>query len=342
MKKVPAGFIQPSATYTVKKSAIKQYAHKDQVPQVGDLVYGRINRIGQHSGLENKNGRIHVINDGSRGVFVYGNRYAPDHFEGYVPEDAVNEVDMLAQSGVVGIVKSKNSMIKDPTRVRVLGYVCDEQGEVINTRNHSLIVPAKTQRTNGKRAKLILVVGTAMNSGKSMAAAACCWALAAMGHEVRGSKVTGTASLKDILRMNDAGAATYNDFTHFGYPSTYMLPEEELLRIFNHIDLKHCNNPRNFWVVEFADGILQREAALLLASEDVKSRIHRLIFCAGDALGAVGGLKVLKEKYGLTPDAISGICSSSPLAKQELADYTGIQVFNNLERNLNQISEVLL
>ena len=142
--------------------------------------------------------------------------------------------------------------------------------------------------------------------------------------------------------MNDAGAATYNDFTHFGYPSTYMLSEEELLRIFNHIDLKHCNNPRNFWVVELADGILQRETAMLLASEDVKSRIHRLIFCAGDALGAVGGLKVLTEKFGLTPDAISGVCSSAPLAKQELADYTGIQVFNNLERNLNQISEILL
>ena len=343
MKKISPGFLLPSAAYTVKKSAIKLYAFQDRVPQVGDLIYGRVIRIGQHSGLENKNGRIHVINDGSRAVFVYGNRYAPDHFEGYVPESSLNEVDMLAQSGVVGIVKSKNSMIKDPTRIRVLGYVCDEQGEVINTRNHSLIVPAKTEKTSGKkRAKLILVVGTAMNSGKSMAAAACCWALATMGHEVRASKITGTASLKDILRMNDAGAATYNDFTHFGYPSTYMLSEEELLRIFNHIDLKHCNNPRNFWVVELADGILQRETAMLLASEDVKSRIHRLIFCAGDALGAVGGLKVLKDKFGLTPDAISGVCSSAPLAKQELADYTGIQVFNNLERNLNQISEILL
>jgi hypothetical protein len=217
MKKISPGFLLPGAAYTVKKSAIKLYAFQDRVPQVGDLVYGRIIRIGQHSGLENKNGRIHVINDGSRAMFVYGNRYAPDHFEGYVPESSLNEVDMLAQSGVVGVVKSKNSMIKDPTRVRVLGYVCDEQGEVINTRNHSLIVPAKTEKNSGKkRAKLVLVVGTAMNSGKSMAAAACCWALATMGHEVRGSKVTGTASLKDILRMNDAGAATYNDFTHFG------------------------------------------------------------------------------------------------------------------------------
>ena len=67
----------------------------------GGRVYriddGKVTRIGQHSGLENKNGRIHVINDGSKGVFVFGNRYAPDHFEGYVPDTNLTEVDMLAQ-----------------------------------------------------------------------------------------------------------------------------------------------------------------------------------------------------------------------------------------------------
>lgn len=163
-----------------------------------------------------------------------------------------------------------------------------------------------------------------------------------MGYEVRASKVTGTASLQDILRMNDAGASVYNDFTHFGYPSTYMLPEKELLEVFNDIDLKYGNNAKNFWVVELADGILQRETALLLASEEVKNRIHRLIFCAGDALGCIGGLQVLKEQFGLTPDAISGVFSSSPLATKELADHTEVPVFNNLERNLNEISEMLL
>jgi len=342
MKKVPPGFILPSAAYTVKKSSIKWYEFTDRPPQVGDLVYGRITRIGQHSALENKNGRIHVVNDGSKAVFVFGNRYAPDHFEGYVPEASTSEVDLLAQSGVIGVVKSKNSIIKDPTRVKILGYVCNEDETVVNTCDTPLIVPGNTDKPVGKRARLVLVVGTSMNSGKSMAASACCWALSTMGYNVRASKVTGTASLKDILRMNDSGAAFYNDFTHFGYPSTYMLKEEELLRVFNHIDLKYGNNAKNFWVVELADGILQRETAMLLASEDVKSRIHRLIFCAGDALGCIGGLKVLKERFGLTPDAISGVCSSSPLATKELADYTGVPVFNNLERNLNEISEMLL
>ena len=75
---------------------------------------------------------------------------------------------------------------------------------------------------------MILVCGTAMNSGKSMAAVACCWVLSSLGYNVRASKVTGTASLKDILRMNDAGASHYIDFTLLGFPSTYMLNKSQL------------------------------------------------------------------------------------------------------------------
>ena len=32
---------------------------------------------------------------------------------------------------------------------------------------------------------------------------------------------------------------------------------------------------------------------------EVQDRIHRLVFCAGDALGCIGGLKVLHERFGL-------------------------------------------
>jgi hypothetical protein len=180
-----------------------------------------------------------------------------------------------------------------------------------------------------------------MNSGKSLAAAACCQALAAAGYKVRASKVTGTASLKDILLMNDAGAHPFTDFTYLGYPSTYLLPEEELLGVFNQLDLKYANNPRNFWVVEFADGIIQRETAMLLRAPDVQARIYKLVFCAGDAFGAIGGVRVLKEQFGLTPHAISGLCSRSPLHIRELAEFTDIPVFNSADVDMRQLAGLL-
>jgi hypothetical protein len=94
--------------------------------------------------------------------------------------------------------------------------------------------------------------------------------------------------------MEDNGASPVADFTFLGYPSTYMLEEKDLLHIFNSLDLKYANNTKNYWVVEIADGVLQRETAILLQSKDIRSRIHKLIFCANDTFGAIGGLKVLK------------------------------------------------
>jgi len=341
IKKIDRGVIFPSAAYTMRHKQVRFYTYLDKPPQIGDLVYGAISRIGQHSSLENVSGRIHSIHDGTRAVFVFGNRYAPDFYEGLVPDEMTDRLDLIARSGVVGVVKTQNSMIKDPTGVKVLGYVCDENGTVLNTRNFSAIKPQRKIKRE-PRSQMILVCGTSMNSGKSMAAAACCWALTSMGFTVRASKVTGTASLKDILHMNDSGAHTYADFTYLGYPSTYLLPKDELLNIFNLLDLKYANNPKNFWVVECADGIVQRETAILLSSPEVISRIHKFIFCANDAFGAIGGLITLRDKFGLVPDILSGVCSSSPLHIRELSGFTDIPVFNSADTDKKRLAKILL
>jgi hypothetical protein len=341
MKKIDKGFILPSAAFTIKPKQVKFYEFLDKVPEFGDVVYGKILRIGQHSSLENASGRIHKVHNGTKAVFVYGNRYAPDYYEGLLPKEIRGEVDLLARSGLIGLVKTKSSIVKDPTRIKILGYVSDGTGKVLNTLNYPLVKPLKTEK-KFPRSPMILVCGTSMNSGKSTAATACCWALASLGYHVRASKVTGTASLKDILHMNDAGADPYSDFTMLGYPSTYMLSEKEILSIFNKLDLKYANNPKNFWVVEFADGINQRETSMLLSSKEVTSRIHKLIFCGNDAFGTMGGLEVLKQRFGLVPEAISGVCSSSPLHIRELAEFTEIPVFKSAHVDLNQLATILL
>jgi hypothetical protein len=142
--------------------------------------------------------------------------------------------------------------------------------------------------------------------------------------------------------MQDAGAERVSDFSHLGFPSTYMLDFDSLTGIFRDLDAKYANNPRKYWIVEFADGILQRETAALLRDEYVRSRIHRLIFSAGDAFGAIGGVRLLEEEFGLRPDAVSGRCSSSPLMVRELQERTKVPVFNNVIRDLKQLSEILV
>lgn len=336
MKKLQPGFIVPSGVFTVNRKKMAGYVPIDSAPKVGDIIYGVVETLGQHSQLENKSARIHKINTGTRAVFVFGNRYAPDYYEATIPTKVVEVADLSARSGVISHVNCKNDRVMSPTRIKLLGHVCDKSGKKLNTLDFPIIKPTKDTKTS-KRSKLILVTGTAMNAGKSQTAATVCWALATAGYNVRASKVTGTASLKDILFMEDCGASIVNDFTHFGYPSTYMLSEDEILGIFNKTDLKYANNPSNFWVVEIADGILQRETAMLLGSKEVQSRIHKLVFAAYDSMGAIGGVKVLKELYGLTPDAISGVCSSSPLGLEEMKRFCNIPVFNNMNWDLKKI-----
>lgn len=340
MKKIKQGYILPSAAFALKRKQIKYYQMLDKPPEPGDVIYGVIERIGQHSSLENVSGRIHMIHNGTKAIFVFGNRYAPDYYEGLIPENITDEIDLIARSGLIGQVETKNSLIKDPTQVGILGYVCDENRNVLNTRNFPRISPRIYEKIE-PRSKMILVCGTSMNSGKSLAAATCCQSLSVNGFKVRASKITGTASLKDILLMNDAGAYPFTDFTYLGYPSTYLLDENELLSIFNRLDLKYANNPRNYWVVEIADGIIQRETRILLNSPDIQTRIHKFVFCANDAFGAIGGLQILQEQFGLVPDAISGICSSSPLHIRELAEFTDIPVFNSIDVNLSFLGNLL-
>lgn len=338
--KIKQKCILPSATLTVGRSKIKNYSQLDKRPEEGDLVYGEVSYMGAHKSLESTAARIHTIHDATRAVFVYGNRYAPDAFEGVIPEEASDEVDLLSRSGVIGRVTAKNGLIGDPTRIRVLGYITDENDSVINTKATPILKTTKSGRKS-KGAKLILCVGTAMNSGKSHAAAACCYAISSMGHAVRAAKATGTASLKDVLLMEDCGAEKIADFSYLGHPSTYMLSDEDLINIFDTIDLKFANNPDKYWVVEFSDGILQRETAMLLSSKHIVDRLHKLVFCASDAFGVIGGLQVLKDKFNLVPDAISGVCSSSPLALRELSNYTDIPIFNSAERDFKRIFDII-
>lgn len=341
MKKIQLNCVIPSAVLSVPNRLIKYYASiPDHTPRVGDLIYGEVVKLGFHKTLESISARIHTIHDRTRAVFVYGNRYAPDHYEGFAPDKNLELVDLIARSGIIGEVRHSNDLISAPTQIRPLGYICTESEKVVNTCDHVKISP-KAPPTSKPRAKIILSIGTSMNSGKSYTAAACCYALTSAGKTVRAAKITGTASLKDILLMQDCGAQHVADFTSFGYPSTYMLDIDQLLYMFNAVDAKYGNNSKNYLILEFADGIFQRETKMLLQHPDVMNRIHKLVFCASDAAGIAGGLTMLESQFGIVPDAISGLCSSSPLAIKEIQTFTDIPILKSMERDYLSIYNLI-
>ena len=337
---VPRRFILPSAIHTVKRQDVCTYRHRRKRPAVGDLVYGEVESVGCFETLENRSGRKHELHVGSRAVFVFGNRYAPSYHEGHVPRQFLPTVDLLSQSGMVGVSSSRNSNLPEPPRIHILGYVEDARGQIVSSRDSYR--PAVSPASGKRPASPILVfVGTSMNCGKSSAAVAACWALRRAGYDVNACKITGTASLKDTYHMQDAGAREIADFSHLGYPSTYLLPPHELEGIFRSLDQRYGSDPGAFLVVEIADGLLQRETEALLRMRALRRRIHRLTLCAPDGVSAVAGHDLLRKRFRLRADAISGLCSSSPLWVREIRSCNPVPVFDSKNRNVKEILNAL-
>ncbi|MCA9749958.1 MAG: hypothetical protein KC414_12690, partial [Romboutsia sp.] len=151
-----------------------------------------------------------------------------------------------------------------------------------------------------------------------------------------------TAAKKDIFLMRTAGAVEVCDFSDFGYPSTYLLPENELFSLFWNI-YNYLNNrceQGGYIVLEIADGIFQKEAEMLLSNLDVKSSIDYLVFSCCDSLSAVAGIERIENKFGMKVAAISGPAANSQLGLKEIAKFSkDVPAFNNMILDVQTIAE---
>ena len=274
--------------------------------------------------MENPNGRNRRLYPGDVCVFALANRYATAEYEGLVPKKMPEVLHILNYGGCCGIVTEKNITIPEPTTFEVLGYLSVD-GEILNTKNFSI------DYGDGGKPMSILVIGTDMNAGKTTTASSIIRALTYMGYNVDGIKITGVGRMRDTLAMKDAGAKNIYDFVDAGYPSTYLISEEELVNIF---EILYSNCTSEFLVMEFADSILQRETNMLLHSNIMK-KVDMVILSASCTFSAIGALKYLKEQLNIEVNAISGPFSNSSLSIREFIEYMGedIPVFSALERH---------
>ncbi len=292
----------------------------------GDLAVFSIVELGKHETAQMADGKNHSIFPGDLIVAAFADRYATSQFEGYVPDRPMEMYHILGAGGAIGIVKSKNYSLKDiePTTVKLVGYCCDPNGNVINTKFYE-----KTRVTfrGDVKPKVILSVGSTMDSGKTTTAAFLSRGLTMGGHKVAFIKLTGTCYTKDKEFVKDCGAATALDFSDMGFPSTFMSSSEEILDIYQSLidKLVSEDNPE-FVVMEIADGLLQRETNFLLRNKDFMKTIHKVVFSCGDSLSAYYGVELL-GLWGIKVAAISGLFTKSPLLIQEVIDHAKIPVF---------------
>ena len=275
----------------------------------GDLVLAEIAEVGQHGKLQLASGRSSESYPGDRVVVCVGERYAPDQFEGVAEIDAQG-CELIAGGGVVGRVLRAHERMEEPTRLRPLGLLRDAEGETLNVARFAL-----PEMDAPEDVTVIAVFGTSMNAGKTTTAASLAHGLRRAGLNVAGAKVTGTGAFGDFNAFLDAGVPV-RDFTDAGMASTYRQPLDRIEAGFQTLIGHAARDGAEVVVVEFADGVLQEENAALLEGSVTISRLDGVLFAAGEAAGAMGGVGVLRER-GVRPLAVSGLVTRAPLAVRE-------------------------
>jgi hypothetical protein len=291
-------------------------------PRIGDLVLAEVLDLGRHNRMEVRTGVTMYLFPGDHIVGAFGNRYATDQYEGYLPRRPVEVCDLLSVGGVLGEVASQHASMVDPTRLRILGLVSDKHELPINQRAFGLPSHAASEGLQSS-AEVILVVGSSMNSGKTTTAGTLARALSRANFSVAAGKVTGTAAGKDGRFYEACGAKPVLDFTSAGYPSTYMLALEELLGVYESILGNLRASDPDYIILEIADGIFQRETRMLLESAEFRRSADHVFFAASDSLSAESGVRSIRE-YGLPLRATAGSVTQSPLASREAEEALGM------------------
>lgn len=301
--------------------------NRSYLPKAGDVAIFKVKEIGKHNSVQGVNGNNCYLFLGDYIMAAFGNRYATDQFEGYVPDQYHDEYHILGKGGAIGILASMHQKLEDvgTTNLELIGYATDEKNKVINTKYYNSSAHKFTRAP--KDPKIILSLGSSMDSGKTTTAAFLCRGLNAAGKKVAYIKLTGTVYTKDRHFARDCGAHLSIDFSTYGFPSTYLCSMQELLDLYETLMIHAQQIDPDYVIIEIADGLIQRETAMLLDHSGFMNQIDQVIFSAADSLGILSGVQIL-ENLGIQAFAVSGLFTTSPLLVKEVESTIKIPVLD--------------
>ncbi len=349
-----------SATSPLKLAKTVSVIDENDAPKAGDVVVVRaLSESVTYGNLELPNGRLAKINRGDVLFGVLGKRRALKGFVGDVPDKIKtgDKLNLLNMGGVIGVCLGHHSSLSDAIEVEVLGIAVSEpsavadclksaiETDVENTprgfRAEATLIagwqPAlrvlniadnalKPTDTLNASAPIVVIAGTCMNSGKTVAATEIIKQAHHAGLKVAGAKMSGVAALRDTLNMQDSGAEWTASFLDCGLPST--VDCGDLSPVAKAI-LNYLNSfEPDLIVVELGDGIVGGYAVgSVLKDAEIKNAISSFVFCAGDYVGVIGGIAVVKN-LGLEIDVIAGSVTDSQMGEDFVEENYGIKAGN--------------
>jgi hypothetical protein len=264
-------------------------------------------------------------------VGALGHRQALFGYSGHLPESvkAGDIIQMLNIGGVLGICDSANPEKGKPFNCRVLGVVLQFPylGERIG-------VPARVgykrldyeATVNTRGVPVVALAGTCMEAGKTAAACAIVARMRHRGLNVHAFKATGVSLRRDILAMEDAGASRSMIFTDLGVVTTTAKTGPAITRAL--LSEMALGEP-DVIVFELGDGLLGAYGVeAILSSADIRSVLTSVVLSANDPVAAWGGVKLLREKFGIEPSVVTGPATDNAVGVNIIKDQFGVAAFN--------------
>jgi hypothetical protein len=294
----------------------------------GDVCAFELPSDGVPITVESPAGRAMTIAPGDVFLATPGCRQSTRWVSGRIPAGGLVVGDhywVLAECGVVGELTADSPAEKGHLgRVRYLGAITGEHGETLNIRQFPVTGSARTDR--GMPVHLML--GTCGDVGKTTAGVAVLRALRVKGYTtVVAFKATGTASVTEIGKYRDYGAAQAFDCVDFGLPTTYPSGREGIGDIFASA-LDFCFSlPADALVIECGGDLLGASVPEFLSCLKARRPDPKIALAAGDALGALGAKQVLAE-IGLGISMITGPCTDTPAMRERTEALCGVPAIN--------------
>lgn len=316
-----------SATSPLNLTKTVAVIFENEQPKAGDVVVVRaLSESVTYGNLELPSGRLAKINRGDCLLGVLGKRRALKGFVGDVPEKikAGDKLHLLNMGGLIGVCKGHHSSLSDAIEVEVLGIACDFENppRILNIADNAL----KPCNFLKESAPIVIVAGTCMNSGKTVAATEIIKQATHAGLKVAGAKMSGVAALRDTLNMQDHGAFATASFLDCGLPSTVGV--DDLAPVAKAI-LNHLNSFKpDLIVVELGDGIVGGYSVdSILQDFEIKQATSAFVFCASDYVGVIGGVAVLKN-LGIEIDVVAGSVTDSQMGEDFVENEFGLSAGN--------------
>lgn len=332
------------ASVTLRLELDKNAVLGDEIPaEAGTIVAGRIlNAKTTYNTLEDVHGRMVALHPGDVVAGALGHRDALYGYSGRVPKKVAvgDELQLLNIGGVIGSGAKATPGLGEPFKIEVLGSVL--RFPYLGTR---VGVPAQVQQAAlphrslpAKLPPVVALVGTCMDAGKTTAASVIIGELNRAGHRIAAGKLTGVSLRRDVLQMHDCGADAISIFTDFGVVTT----NEQNVLSAAHAAIAHlAESEPELLVLEMGDGLLGTYGVhTLLSDSALRSTLQAIVLCAQDPVGAWGGAQLLKDRYGLSVDVVSGRVTDTPVGQRFCNEKLGVPAWNAL-RDGNKLAATI-